>query len=671
MAKNDVILIDAIVDERLREVYPSNQRDEVFEFLAFEQVLKDFDLSREEIEAGWVDGRDDGGIDGFFIFVNGHLVQDALTFSWPKRNAEIEVRILTCKHHETFQQGPINTLLASIPELFDLSRDLSELRSRYSAELLDARSLLHIAYQRLSVARPIVTFRFFYVSRGDLSAVAVNVQARADQLVSTVKTLFSQCTATFDFVGAAELVSLYRRIKTFSLALPVLECIMRESGSYVALTRLDDYYRFVTDENGNLRRYLFESNVRDYLGENRVNQDIGASLNDVEAPEFWWLNNGITLLATAATAVGKVLQLHDVQVVNGLQTTETIFRHFSSGDIVATDRGLLVKVIVSSNPAVRDQIIRATNNQSLVEATSLHATDKLQRDIEEVLEQHDWYYERRKNYYRNIGKPLARFVTPLYLAAGYVGLVMKNPAVAARLKAHFMRTQEGYSSVFSAGVPLRIWVTVTEVLKRVEDGLSQVRPTQIGESKQFLAKWRNLVALLTVARLLGRFSYGITELVGLDVALVTPALAIEMWRLVESMRLTPAKEREFRSASFAQKCCTVTATRYGIADPQAIGHQRPASAESKPKQPKPVLSEALVLQVNDLLPAQPWKRGVHRAVASQLGCSPALASAAIQELIHSGMRHQQKDGVVYDSSGQIVAIDEERIRKGEVSGSNG
>jgi hypothetical protein len=74
MAKNDVVLMDAIVDDRLREVYPSNQRDEVFEFLAFEQVLKDFDLSREEIEAGWVDGWDDGCIDAFFIFVNGHLL---------------------------------------------------------------------------------------------------------------------------------------------------------------------------------------------------------------------------------------------------------------------------------------------------------------------------------------------------------------------------------------------------------------------------------------------------------------------------------------------------------------------------------------------------------------------------------------------------------------------
>jgi hypothetical protein len=66
------------------------------------------------------------------------------------------------------------------------------------------------------------------------------------------------------------------------------------------------------------------------------------------------------------------------------------------------------------------------------------------------------------------------------------------------------------------------------VLKRVEDGLSQVRPTQGSRGERFLAHWRNLVAFLTVARLLGRFSYGITDLVSLDVASITLALAIEM-----------------------------------------------------------------------------------------------------------------------------------------------
>ena len=42
------------------------------EFLALEQILKDEDLSFDEIMSGLVDGRQDGGIDGFYIFINGH-----------------------------------------------------------------------------------------------------------------------------------------------------------------------------------------------------------------------------------------------------------------------------------------------------------------------------------------------------------------------------------------------------------------------------------------------------------------------------------------------------------------------------------------------------------------------------------------------------------------------
>ncbi len=92
------------------------------------------------------------------------------------------------------------------------------------------------------------------------------------------------------------------------------------------------------------------------------------------------MNNGITIFATGATSAGKILSLYDIQIVNGLQTRESIFRHFQKGSIVSLDKGVLVKVLVSSEPGVRDRIIRATNNQSLVEALSLHATDKLQKE---------------------------------------------------------------------------------------------------------------------------------------------------------------------------------------------------------------------------------------------------------------------------------------------------
>lgn len=72
MAKNDVILLDGILkDIELAEPLDTGER---FEFFAFQQILKSFDLTREELDVGWVDGKDDGGIDGFYTFVNGLLV---------------------------------------------------------------------------------------------------------------------------------------------------------------------------------------------------------------------------------------------------------------------------------------------------------------------------------------------------------------------------------------------------------------------------------------------------------------------------------------------------------------------------------------------------------------------------------------------------------------------
>jgi hypothetical protein len=476
MAKNDIVLLDGILDQRITEAFPSQQSDEVFEYLAFEQLLKDYDLSREEIESGWVDGRDDGGIDGFFTIVNGHLLRDPATFAWPKRSATLDVVIITAKHHATFQQAPLDSLLATLPELFDLGRDKAQLKGAYSEALLKARTLFHLAYRRLAAVTHDLSFRFIYASRGDSGEVGESISARSAQILALAESLFSSSRSKFEFVGATELVALYRRTKTFSLSLPFVEYLSRSGDGYILVTRFVDYRSFVTDENGHLRRYLFDSNVRDYLGENRVNEDISLSLSDARGPEFWWLNNGVTILATGATVLGKMIQLQDVQIVNGLQTTESVFNHFSAGSKDSEDKGLLVKVVVSTDTTVRDQIIRATNNQSLVEPQSLHATDKIQRDIEDILERHGWFYERRKNYYRNIGKPPARFVTPMYVAAGFVALVLRHPTAAAGLKSRFMRNPEAYAAVFSDDAPLEVWPAIAEVMKRAEETLETVRP---------------------------------------------------------------------------------------------------------------------------------------------------------------------------------------------------
>ena len=150
LAKNDKILLDGILDSRVEENIPSNQRDEAFEYLAYQQVLKDYDLSKEELLSGSVDGKDDGGIDAIYIFVNGHLITDITTTFWPKSNGELDIYLFTCKHRDSFKQEPINSLIASIEELLDLSIDVKELKGAYNSDVLEKRAIIMSTYKKLA-----------------------------------------------------------------------------------------------------------------------------------------------------------------------------------------------------------------------------------------------------------------------------------------------------------------------------------------------------------------------------------------------------------------------------------------------------------------------------------------------------------------------------------------
>jgi hypothetical protein len=196
MAVNDRILIDGILDDRVTKLVPSGERDEVFELFCFEQVLKFADLSTDEIKSGWVDGGKDGGIDGFFIFVNGHLLSDPAMLHWARGNTEVLVWLISCKHHDTFKQATVDELIATISEILDFSKATSDLRGTYSAEILSARDRLLHAYRTLSTRIASFVVRMAYASRGDSESVGATVLARARQAEAVVRGLFRPHRAT-------------------------------------------------------------------------------------------------------------------------------------------------------------------------------------------------------------------------------------------------------------------------------------------------------------------------------------------------------------------------------------------------------------------------------------------------------------------------------------------
>jgi hypothetical protein len=363
--------------------------------------------------------------------------------------------------------------------------------------------------------------------------------------------------------------------------------------------------------------------------------------------------------------------LEDIQIVNGLQTTESVFRHFNNGKDDKNERSILIKIIVSTDENVRDSIIRATNNQTDVELSSLHATDKIQRDIEDILQKSGLYYERRKNFYTNLGHPLSEIVTPLYLASGYVNLIHKNPSRAASLRSKFMRSDESYGSVFSLNVPIEIWPRIAYILKNTDAVLESMRPRRSKATEGLLKKWRQLTSLIATSRAMGTYLFSAGDLARFNIENISEQMIRESWLFVSQRAEEFDHFNPWSVNRFVVAVCKEGSEKWGIEGYRRVGpqNQKPKKDKAKSneqvrkdKKPKSMdVTMEFALEVDKLLPPQPWKPGIENEVIKSLGCTRAEYFGATKLLINEGIRHYQKNGVVYDSEGNVVCFDAERV----------
>ena len=676
MAKNDLTLLDSILDDYCANGIPSTKPDEVFEFFTTEQVLKDFIFSREELLQGSVDGRNDGGIDEFYVIVNGHMAENIPADYWPKSNAELEVYIISCKHDDSFKQAPITALNSSLIDLFDFSKPSSTL-AEYNERLLKKRDLLIETYKRLAASITKFDLHLIYSCRGD-ETIEPNIQSKADQAEAICNESFSGCNVSFEFWGNSKLLARYRERPNTNVNL-VFEEFINQDGQYVVLASLKKYYEFLQDSKGNLNKRLFDSNVRDYLGLNPVNDDIQKSLVNNSGPNFWWLNNGITIIGTNAIIVGKTITISDVQIVNGLQTSESIFNYFSgriTGSPVETDlRSVLIKILISSQKAINDQIIYATNNQTNVNVTALRATDRIQRDIEDILKANHIYYERKTNYYQNQGIPENCIITPLAVAAGYICLIYKNPYIATSLKQKFMRDNKKYEKVFSASVDLNVWVPIASLLMKTDQFLVELKSSISGSLFRLQKNYRQIVMFTTVSRLLGSFAFSEKMLIEFDINRYTKeevAITIQDLLGLDPNCFSRTKPP---SASFYSSLFKFVAGKYSINSIQAIQAKNRLLWSGTALLEELHLSDELLEQVRNKLPVQPWPIKIHERVAKELNLQINVVSDAIAYLIFTNKFSYQVYGFVFDEDGKVLAesehfgrsVEEARIKQKELA----
>lgn len=646
MAKNDVVLIDKI----LKDLDTNNDIGVTFENFATEQLLKEYDLSEEEILSGIVDGKDDGGIDGIFYFVNSRLISDIEKIDFPKTGIDFSIYIITCKHEDSFKMVPINTISTTLDEFFDFTIDSKNLISSYNLEIIEKRELLINIYSKIASKLDNFKINIVYASRGDMNELADNVRSKAKYLSDSITKKFSFCNTEFHFLGSAELLEKYRKRKIMSSEIKCIDIINCEN-SYLMLCNLKDYFNFVIDDEKKLRRYFLDSNVRAYMGDNRVNSEIMKTLVNKDSVEFWFLNNGITILSNKVAIIGKRAIVENVQIVNGLQTTETIYNYFSKlTEEKDESRNILIKIIESDDNQVRDEIIKSTNNQTTVELYSLKATDKIQRDIEDILLKNDLYYERRVNHYLNQGVEKTKIITPLYLAYGYVSLVLKIPHKSITLKSKFMNVKEQYEKVFSEQIPIEVWPIIAIILKKVERIVEEERKNYTMSTSKYLKIMRSTVSFLVTSKVLGKFNFSLKELIGLDVSLLSDELILNVFNQINEI------ETDFKNIRSQQRfiqICDEFAKCNNIHDIKSISNR------SNPFYEPLIfnLDEDFIQSVKEKLPPQPWPVGTYTKIAKTMGEFTPKVSQAVHTLVSRGDFYEQRKGVLYDKNGKVVELE--------------
>lgn len=446
-----------------------------FETFSANLILKTFDLSDEEIEKGIVGSGNDGGCDGLYLFLNEELIFDDTSLENIKKNPNLDVYIIQSKFETSFREDVFNKWKNIVDNLFSIeSFQKKDFSKRYNSDVLEFFERFHNTFLNLITKSPIVSFKFIYASLGN--QVHINVKQQAEELISDLKKLFPSpnTTVDVDYVDAQKILKLYDAPSKTDFVLHVSETpiIVQEEKEYIVLANLSQYFSFITNENEKLIKHIFEANVRDYQGSTTVNKEIAATLKQLDSKEdFWWLNNGVTMLANEIDQKStKVFEIKNPEIVNGLQTSTEIYNYLTriKKEERNEQRKVLIRIIVPETEASRDSIILATNSQTAIPKAILRGTDSIHREIESYLKTKDLFYDRRKNFYKNEGKPKDKIISIPFLAQCLISIILKKPNYARARPSTLLNDEETYNELYLSNKNLNSYFNAAVIGKKIK-----------------------------------------------------------------------------------------------------------------------------------------------------------------------------------------------------------
>lgn len=349
-----------------------------------------------------VDSGSTFGIDGIGIIINGNLalsIEDVKNYAQSK-HLEVSLIFTQIKTSESYNSGDILKFISAVKSFLTAPINI------LSEDLQPAKQILDELYKSsnakyLSSASP--NAHLYYITGGpELKDDAI--KAIVKQEVDSLKELIGDVK---DFnmrvAGANFAIDSYNEIENrFEVEVSFRDCVSLDiipnvKQSYIGFMRVKEFFKLITDGDGDIRHNIFYENVRDFQGEqNSVNQEIDATVaSESERNLFPLLNNGVSIVSSQLKPLGSNRYLFSgFQIINGCQTSNVLFKHRDA--LINSDICIPVKVVHVSNQDLVAKIIRANNRQTPVPDEAFLALSEFQKKLQ------DFY----RHFSKEIGEPL-------------------------------------------------------------------------------------------------------------------------------------------------------------------------------------------------------------------------------------------------------------------------
>ena len=552
MSKNAQILLESLIEQEFQNNDNYSSISDYFEFFSASQILKNQGLSDDEVDNGIVGKGLDGGCDSIYLFLNNLLITpDVVEHISAPKDSILEMIIIQSKKTTSFGEDAVMKWKTISGNLLDLSKTTTDFMTRYNADVLEAFTTFRDTYTRLITSRVKLKFKFYYATLA--SELHPNVIQQAEELKDTIKGLFPNAVVEVIFVDSDALFDMYNAVIENRVNLKFADIpISPNQKNYIALVDLKSYFNFIVNDEGDVRKSFFDSNVRDYQGKNNVNSSISETLHRADDNDFWWLNNGVTVLASEATLVNnRELQIVNPEIVNGLQTSMEIYNYFSENReaLESEKRSILLRIIVPDNEESRDQIIFATHNQTNIPKATLRVTDPIHLQIEMYFKSRGLFYDRRKNYYKNQGRKPAEIVGVSFLAQCLITIFLKKPDYARARPSTLLNDEKTYNELYEKNNDLEVFYRVALLGKKIQRNVRSGSDYSSAEKSDILY----YVLYAVIADVLGKKNITPADIKNLDIDSITDTLIEDIRnRVYEIYKQHGGNGRVAKSAEFIQ-----------------------------------------------------------------------------------------------------------------------